>query len=440
MIRQESPKAPAIPNVPVATDPRLAVARALTRQSAVGLSTHLVVGAVALGGLWAGPSSSAVPSLLGLAIVATGIPRLLAARSFLRRHPREPARWGRAYRAAALLSSLGVSLGTALLVPFIGFDPSPRHLLLALAGLGVSGVTLIAGDMAVLDRIDLRPTPAGRSPAEPPVRDPSDTIVTPASETLSLRTVGTVLVAEDVPANQVLLATYLRKMGAQVKIAENGRVAVEDALAAVRAGRPYDVILMDMQMPELDGYAATGHLRREGYRGAIVAVTAHAMRGDREKCIAAGCDDYLTKPIDRRALVATVERLAAHARARTHLEAAPAGSSPSSRKIPLVSELAGDPDMEGILSDFLETLDGRAAALQGALLQGDRAALKRLAHQLKGVAGGYGFPSITEEAKSLESALSSRNEAAIASEVDALCTLCLRARDGAEVVRSGLAE
>ncbi len=130
----------------------------------------------------------------------------------------------------------------------------------------------------------------------------------PAAEGVS------VLVAEDGEDNQRLIAHHLARAGMKVSVANNGREAVDLAVAARRQGRAPQVILMDMQMPVMDGYEAAAQLRALGWRGAIVAITAHAMRGDRERCVAAGCDDYLTKPIDRDTLVQTVRRLAAAAR------------------------------------------------------------------------------------------------------------------------------
>lgn len=112
-----------------------------------------------------------------------------------------------------------------------------------------------------------------------------------------------ILLVEDVAINQLLISFQLRDSGATVDVAENGQVGLDRIRHEESEGRHYDAILMDMQMPVLDGYEATRILRRQGYRRPIIALTAHALAGDREKTLECGCDDYATKPIDRAVLI-----------------------------------------------------------------------------------------------------------------------------------------
>ncbi len=107
---------------------------------------------------------------------------------------------------------------------------------------------------------------------------------------------GTVLalVVEDDPGCQILAAKLLEPLGLEVTIVEDGAEAIEKALE-----RPFDLIFMDMRLPAMDGFEATGILRQKGITTPIIALTAYAMEGDRIKCLDAGCDDYLSKPIDR---------------------------------------------------------------------------------------------------------------------------------------------
>lgn len=120
---------------------------------------------------------------------------------------------------------------------------------------------------------------------------------------------GRVLLADDGPDNQVLIGALLRGQGLEVTVVEDGQQALDAVLAAAP-----DLVLMDVQMPNMDGLEATRRLRASGHRGPIVALTANLLPGVRERCLTAGCDDFLTKPLDRGEFQALLAR---HLAART---------------------------------------------------------------------------------------------------------------------------
>ena len=219
------------------------------------------------------------------------------------------------------------------------------------------------------------------------------------------------------PRSEIIGSIRLvRRAGIRVKVVENGESAVHAALEAATSERPYDVILMDMQMPVMDGYAATSALRQKGYEGPIIALTAHAMAGDRERCMAAGCSDYLTKPITRKRLIDAV---------REHTKVARPQAAPCEDVI--VSEYEDDPEMSDVVESFVAGLGDSMERAQVALTTNDMVVLQRVAHQLKGAAGGYGFMQITDAAASLEQAVRLRDEA-LPQRLSEVISLCRRAR------------
>jgi CheY-like chemotaxis protein/HPt (histidine-containing phosphotransfer) domain-containing protein len=230
-----------------------------------------------------------------------------------------------------------------------------------------------------------------------------------------------VLLVEDGPDNQRLITLHLTRAGAQVEVLGNGQLAVERLMAATGPGSEFDVVLMDMQMPVLDGYEATARLRGEGYAGPIIALTAHAMEGDRAKCLQAGCDDYATKPIDSGRLVESIL-------AQTRRAAATAGAdSLSTLEIsgPMQSTFHDDPDMIELVEEFSRALPERIAAIESAFAARDFQTLRRLAHQLKGAGSGYGFPSITSTAQEVEGAIAGTTAAPdLAEKVAELIAVC----------------
>jgi two-component system sensor histidine kinase/response regulator len=224
------------------------------------------------------------------------------------------------------------------------------------------------------------------------------------------------LVAEDNEINQQVAREVLESAGFAVEIAGNGR----EALEKVRSGR-YDAVLMDIQMPEMDGLQAAEELRRDGrFAGLpIIAMTAHAMAGDREQSLRAGMNDHVAKPIDPDALFAVLLRWV-----RPGERVAPGTPPPLPEKTPREAALSRDAVLPGIdratglrrvagnealydklLLDFRRDYAASAGRIRAAVGEGRRADAEREAHTLKGVAGNIGATDLHRASQELDAAL-----------------------------------
>jgi len=312
----------------------------------------------------------------------------------------------------------GTGLGLAISRPLarmLGGDVSVA----SVPGLG--SVFTVVVDPGPLDAVRLL-----ENPSEALAGEPEFAVTDLSSVKLSVR----ILLAEDSPDNQVLISNFLRKLGAEVRIAEDGRKAVDLALAAAQSAAPFDLVLMDMQMPELDGYEASRHLRAHGFTRPIIALTANAMGGDQQKCLDAGCNDYATKPIDRLRLVsqilehldrmknpraavaslppAVVSVVPAAARVSPvtasvtppaavpprppakPIPAEPPADGPIDRELAL-SRTGGDPDILREVAELvLENIPKWLAEMRDSLEMQDWRTLGRLAHTLKSSADNVG--------------------------------------------------
>ena len=214
---------------------------------------------------------------------------------------------------------------------------------------------------------------------------------------------GRVLLAEDGIDNQRLLSALLKRAGLSATIVNNGREAVDAALRET-----FDLILMDVQMPEMDGVSATRKLRAAGYSGPIVALTANVMKADIQRCRDAGCNEVLAKPVDRERFYEVVMEFTS-----------PAGASWQQLARP-----EDDPlycaELDALAREFRAGLPAQIDSMRKCLDSSDWITLKSLIHVLKGTAGSYGHPKLTEWAAAVDAQLFEGNHARAAKLCDGL--------------------
>jgi signal transduction histidine kinase/HPt (histidine-containing phosphotransfer) domain-containing protein len=244
--------------------------------------------------------------------------------------------------------------------------------------------------------IDAEPPPAADSSCSP-IADAR--LIAAGPRVTSLQ--GRVLIVEDNPLNRKLIRLTLERAGVTVETAENGRVALEKA-----EQQSFDLVLMDMQMPVMDGFIATCQFRERGYAGPIIALTAHALPDERDRCLAAGCNAFISKPIDLDHLKMTVARLISTTLGSAKRIAA-------KHPCPELTNAADDPDLREVAREFQAWLPEAMSRVSDAVARQDYDTLASLAHTLKGSGGTFGYPDVTEIAKRLESAGKQRDDAQI---------------------------
>jgi len=202
-----------------------------------------------------------------------------------------------------------------------------------------------------------------------------------------------VLLAEDIPENQKLISLHLHRSGINVSMVDNGKEAVDVAMK-----HSFDLILMDMQMPLLTGVEATRQLRQAGYSGPIVMLTANTSKEDRENCINAGADDFLSKPIDFNQFFGVLEKFLGPNEISQTKKTNQANETPQ----PVNGEerqqavRSNDSELAELTSSILQRLSELVDAIKTAAQQQNWRELERVSHQLKGISGSFGYHQLTD--------------------------------------------
>jgi CheY-like chemotaxis protein/HPt (histidine-containing phosphotransfer) domain-containing protein len=211
-----------------------------------------------------------------------------------------------------------------------------------------------------------------------------------------------ILIAEDNIVNQKVAVHQLQKLGYRADAVSNGREAIE-ALGRI----PYDLVLMDCQMPEMDGYEATAEIRRQegsGKHTPIVAMTAHALTGDREKSLAAGMDDHITKPVRREELARVLKCfLPDHAPMVPINETGPVGVEPPVDLVRLRHAMGDDPEeVFEIVSLYLSEMEANLIKLDAAIASDNAGEVDLIAHNCAGTSANCGMVAVVEQLRELE--------------------------------------
>lgn len=217
-----------------------------------------------------------------------------------------------------------------------------------------------------------------------------------------------VLLVEDDPAACRLVRFHLEQLNALVEHAENGEIAIEKAL-----NNKYDLILMDIDMPVMNGHDATAALRDQGYTGMIVAATALTQPEDQQRCFESGCNKFLPKPYNRNDLAALLDSI---------------------REEPLFSSMHDDPSMAELIHTFVLELPTTTSEIGCAIADQDAKKLESVVRQLKGRAASFGFDEITDAAKIIENKLIQQPSIEeVQDEARKLAKLCLQARSPVDI-------